>query len=69
MSRYAIEQSDVDMSRYGKVHAHGCRDLRDPEPFETDYIDYESVQEAAASATGWDAEDFTLSPCAVNLSN
>lgn len=31
MSRFAIEESEHSITRYKKIHAAGCRDLRDPE--------------------------------------
>jgi hypothetical protein len=67
MTKFAIEQSDRDMARYGKVHAHGCKDLRDPEAFTTDATTLEGVQEAASEATGWEPDEFKFAPCATKL--
>lgn len=30
--QFAIEEDDRDMDRYHRIHAAGCRHLRDPEP-------------------------------------
>lgn len=30
--QFALEEDDRDMSRYHRIHAAGCRHLRDPEP-------------------------------------
>ena len=71
MSKFAVEESDRDLKKYKKVHAAGCRDLRDPEKFSAD-----SMESLAYKAAGFaviedeselDELHAALAPCAAKL--
>lgn len=68
MIRFAVEEDDTGRG-YKKVHAAGCRDLRDPEPF----VSSPTLAAVFEATSGLDvadgAEDLVtwLAPCAKRL--
>lgn len=67
--RFAVEMSSANLAEYAKVHVAGCMNLKDPEPFEvslsrkTPSKIRRDINEAVEVMTGWDQDDFVLSPC------
>jgi hypothetical protein len=70
MTKFAVEMQQDSMfgaraTSYGKVHKAGCRDLRDPEEFESE-PSQAAIDEAVVGFTGWEPS-FELAPCARKL--
>lgn len=60
--KFAIEMSSHTVKGYAKVHKAGCKDLRDPEPFEAE-PNKAAIVAGVQNATGWDDDSVALAPC------
>lgn len=63
--KFAVEMQDHPIAGYAKVHVAGCKDLKDPENFESDPTQA-AIDDAVEALTGWEP-GFALSPCAKKL--
>lgn len=66
MATLSVEMDDYSSKNYGKVHAAGCRDMRDEYPI-GEVADMSTLLDAFNDATGWDYEDTNdveIAPCA-----
>jgi hypothetical protein len=60
--KFAVEMSSHTVKAYAKVHTAGCKDLKDPEPFEAGTT-RAAITQGVQDATGWDDDGFSFAPC------